>query len=137
MERKFNRVLFFYGSLRKGEYNFERFEQQWPGALEEIGTGYIVGWNLIDLGSYPSIVPADVDASVVGEVYDVSDEVFAHVEALEAEADYRRYTVDVHTTDSAPCVQAYVYGFSRPAEISDRPRIESGDWKRRLKSSAE
>jgi gamma-glutamylcyclotransferase (GGCT)/AIG2-like uncharacterized protein YtfP len=123
--------LFFYGSLRKGEYNFERFEQQWPGALKEIGSGYIVGWDLVDLGSYPSIVPAGEASSVVGEVYEVSDEVFKHVEALEAEADYRRYTVDVHTAGDAACVQAYVYGFSRPADIADRPRVDSGDWKRR------
>jgi gamma-glutamylcyclotransferase (GGCT)/AIG2-like uncharacterized protein YtfP len=124
-------TLFFYGSLRKGEYNFERFERQWPGALKEIGPGYIVGWELVDLGSYPSIVPAGEASSVVGDVYEVTDEVFTHVETLEAEADYRRYTVDVHTPDSAACVQAFVYGFSRPADIAERPRIESGDWKRR------
>ena len=124
-------TLFFYGSLRKGEYNFERFAQQWPGALREIGTGVIAGWSLVDLGSYPSIVPAGLDSSVFGEVYEVSDAVFAHVETLEAEADYRRHTVEVHVAGEAAPVQAYVYGFSRPEEIADRRRIESGDWKRR------
>jgi gamma-glutamylcyclotransferase (GGCT)/AIG2-like uncharacterized protein YtfP len=124
-------TLFFYGSLRKGEYNFERFAEQWPGALKEIGSGYIVGWDLVDLGSYPSIVPATEESSVVGEVYEVSDEVFQHVEKLEAEADYTRHVVAVHTLGGDACVRAYAYGFARPADIADRLRIESGDWKRR------
>ena len=122
--------LFFYGSLRKGEENYTRFVEEWPEAMHDVASGRIRGFELVNLGTHCSIVPGGVDATVAGDVFDVSDELFKSIEALETSYDYRRQTVEVEIGDGKT-VTADVYGFSRPDEITSKPRIKSGDWTRR------
>ena len=122
--------LFFYGSLRKGEDNYERFTTEWPEAMRDVASGCIRGFELVNLGTHCSIVPGPADATVVGDVFDVSEELFTSIEALETGYEYVRQTVDVEIGDGRN-VTADVYGFARPDEIADKPRIKSGDWKRR------
>jgi gamma-glutamylcyclotransferase (GGCT)/AIG2-like uncharacterized protein YtfP len=122
--------LFFYGSLRKGEDNYERFTTEWPEAMRDVATGCIRGFELVNLGTHCSIVPGRADATVVGDVFDVSEELFKSIEVLETGFDYRRQTVEVETGDGHK-VTADVYGFARPDELTTKPRIKSGDWKRR------
>jgi len=123
-------TLFFYGSLRKGEDNYLRFMQQWPGQITDVAAGYISGFELTNLGTHCSIVPGAAESIVIGDVFEVSDAVFQSVEKLEREYDYRRQTVDVHVGDGA-IITADVYGFARPEEISNQPRIAGGDWTKR------
>jgi len=122
--------LFFYGSLRKGEDNYERFTTEWPEAMRDVASGIISGFELVNLGTYCSIVPGPADAIVAGDVFDVSEELFKSIEALETGFGYLRQTVEVAVGDGKT-VTADVYGFSRPDEIAHQPRIKSGDWKRR------
>jgi len=122
--------LFFYGSLRKGEDNYVRFTTEWPEAMKDVASGCIRGFELVNLGTHCSIVPGPADATVVGDVFDVSEELFTSIEALETGYGYQRHTVDVEVGDGRK-VTADVYGFARPDEITKQPRIKSGDWKRR------
>lgn len=122
--------LFFYGSLRKGQDNYERFARDWPGGIVDVAPGRIAGWALADLGTRCSIVPADAASIVIGDVFDVSDEVFEHIEQMEADYDYVRRAVDVHVA-GGQTIRANVYLFAHPDEIKDRPRIAGGDWTQR------
>ena len=122
--------LFFYGSLRRGEANYERFTTEWPEAMHDVASGSIRGFELVNLGTHCSIVPGAAGATVVGDVFDVSDELFKSIEALETSYGYRRQTVEVDI-GGGTSVTADVYGFARPDEITHQPRIKSGDWKRR------
>jgi gamma-glutamylcyclotransferase (GGCT)/AIG2-like uncharacterized protein YtfP len=121
--------LFFYGSLRKGQDNYERVTRDWPGGITDVASGHIAGYALADLGTHCSIVPADLASTVIGDVFDVSGEVFQHIERMEAEYEYVRKTVDVRIGSGT--IQADVYLFARPDEIKDRPRIAGGDWTQR------
>ena len=123
--------LFFYGSLRPGQDNYERFRRDWPGGVSHVATGRIAGWALADLGTHCSIVPASAESFVIGDVLDVSDEVFQQIERMEAGYEYVRRTVDVHTGPGAQPIRADAYLFARPDEIKDRPRIAGGDWTQR------
>lgn len=122
--------LFFYGSLRKGEENYERFAIEWPTAMRDVATGHIRGFELVNLGTHCSIVPGPASATVIGDVFDVSDELFKSIDALETGFGYRRQTVVVEIGDGKT-VTADVYGFARPDELTQQPRIKSGDWKQR------
>lgn len=123
--------LFFYGSLRKGQDNYQRFTRDWPGGITDVASGRIAGWALADLGTHCSIVPADPASTVIGDVCDVSDAVFQHIERMEAEYEYVRTPVEVLTDPGAQAIRADVYLFARPDEIKDRPRIAGGDWTQR------
>ena len=121
--------LFFYGSLRPGQDNYERFRRDWPGGITHVAAGRIAGWALADLGTHCSIVPTSAESFVIGDVLDVSNEVFQQIELLEAGYEYVRQPVDVETASEV--IRADVYRFARPHEIADRPRIAGGDWTQR------
>ena len=123
--------LFFYGSLRKGQDNYERFMRDWPGAITDVASGRIAGWALADLGTHCSIVPADPASTVIGDVFDVPAEVFQHIERMETEYEYVRTPVEVLTGPGGQAIRADAYLFARPDEIKDCPRIAGGDWTRR------
>jgi gamma-glutamylcyclotransferase (GGCT)/AIG2-like uncharacterized protein YtfP len=121
--------IFVYGSLRRGECNHD----VWFGrGVTPVADGYIRGAELVNLGDYCGIVPvADRTRVVVGEVYDLTPEVFRGIEALEAEAGYVRRPVEVYRRsdqDGMPAVAADAYFYPVPDRIAGRPRIASGDW---------
>lgn len=98
--------------------------------MRDVASGCIRGFELVNLGTHCSIVPVAADTTVVGDVFDVSEELFKSIETLETGYGYTRQTVDVEVGDGKT-VTADVYGFARPDEIRHQPRIKSGDWKRR------
>src|SRR5947209_2836051 len=126
------RRLFFYGSLRKGEDNYERFVTDWSGAIQDVASGYVEGYELVDLGTHSSIIRGAADARVIGDVFDVSDDAFRSIEVLETSFEYRREHVEVRTPDGR-AIAAEAYAFARPDEIRTLPRIRNGDWTRRLR----
>jgi gamma-glutamylaminecyclotransferase len=80
-------------------------------------------FKLVDLGAYPGML-ADGNTSVVGEVYDVGDDVLAALDRLEGHP---------HLYKRAPIVlagwrRAETYFFP-PAPAKGRTVIESGDWR--------
>ena len=121
--------VFVYGSLRRGESNHD----VWFGrGVTHVADGRIRGAELVNLGGSCSIVPTDdLARTVIGEVYDLTPDVFRGIEAMEAEAGYFRRPVEVYSgsdLDGAPLVAAEAYFYSMPERVADRPRIESGDW---------
>lgn len=123
------RRLFVYGSLRTGEYNNYILE----GSKLVNASTYIPGFELISLGAFPAIVPAE-NGRVIGEVWDVDERAFNSIERMEVGAGYKRVAVQpIDESDLVPIgytdVEAYVYG--TPARLIDCPRVPSGDWTKR------
>lgn len=121
--------IFVYGSLRRGESNHDI----WFGrGAASVVDGYIRNAELVSLGAYCCIVPTDDSGRVVvGEVYDLTPEVFRGIEAMEAEAGYVRRPVEVHRAsgdDDPVLIKAEAYFYARPERVARRPRVESGDW---------
>ena len=122
--------IFVYGSLRRGEDNHEI----WFGrGATPVADGYIKGAELVTLGAYCCIVPVDdLTREVVGEVYDLTPDLFQEIEAMEAGAGYVRRPVEVcHGSEERPSITAEAYFYSGPESLADCPRIESGDWTQR------
>lgn len=71
--------IFVYGSLRKGMYNYDVYLKD---KSIYIGDGYVKGELYTIHGeSYPALVFGE--SLIAGEIYEVSDEVEATIDALE------------------------------------------------------
>jgi gamma-glutamylcyclotransferase (GGCT)/AIG2-like uncharacterized protein YtfP len=116
-----------YGSLRKGEYNHQgEFAKQ----AVHINTGLIHGAELVGGHAYPWLLESDdEDSSVVAEVYDIPDDTFNWIEAMEVGAGYERRPVQVVV--GAVKMDADAYFFATPDALDEYPRITSGDWAKR------
>lgn len=128
--------LFFYGSLRRDEYNHQRFAKH----LTHLADGYIKGAELVGGNGYPWILPvADQSKVVLGEVYGMSDKLFELIEAMELGAGYERKPVSVivPNEDNSDDVryEAEAYFYASPDHLTDLPRIASGDWTSRDKET--
>jgi gamma-glutamylcyclotransferase (GGCT)/AIG2-like uncharacterized protein YtfP len=96
-----------YGTLKLGHGNH--------GLLKDsklLGTDYLYGWDMYDLGAFPGIVPGEAGISV--EVYEIDEETLRKLDGLEGYREgkpdkclYLRKTVDTQFGE------AYIYEFAR------------------------
>jgi len=124
-----SRLVFVYGTLRKGQCNDVGRYAPAPVAL---GQAEIAG-TLYDFGPYPGAV-LDGAGIIRGEVYRVDAGVEAQLDALEGvqadgKGEYRRRFVPV-TVASMGRVECLVYEI-RAERVRGAPVIPGGDWVRR------
>jgi gamma-glutamylcyclotransferase (GGCT)/AIG2-like uncharacterized protein YtfP len=116
-------LLFVYGTLKKGGSNHGVLSDQ--SFVGEART--VPGFRLFDLGNYPGMI-ADPSSpiSVTGEVWSVSHEALARLDAFEGvpEGLYRRVALQLLEPVGAEAVQTYLYA----QDVSGRREIASGAW---------
>ena len=96
-------LLFVYGSLKRG-YEYSDYLQ----GQVFLGDGILPGYELICLGDYPAVIPADFEASLVkGEVYAVSEDALALIDILEGD-EYERTTVKIELLSQRVSSLVYV-----------------------------
>ncbi len=111
--------LFVYGTLRRGDNNDERWELDRRARF--LGQTTLRGARLFDLGSYPCLVlTTNPEHRVVGELFEIEQQVFEGIQAMEEEAQYVTVTVE---TEVGPAT-AFVFESVPPGARL----IESGDW---------
>lgn len=114
-------IVFVYGTLLRGERNHRLLEK-----ARFVGEAVTEpGFELADLGTFPAMLFGH-GPGVAGEVYAVDGQTLAALDRLERHPHFYRRT---HVTlVNGPCADAYVLD----AELANgRPRIASGDWRRR------
>ena len=124
------RRLFVCGSLRKGEYNHDRFE---GFGKTLVATGTVAGAVLKDLGTYPAMIPSSSDLDrVVGEVYEIADSLAEAIDRFERDEGYEAHpvTVIVGSGEAPSVIDAEAYFFARPDRLAGRKTVEGGDWGR-------
>ena len=124
------RRIFVCGSLRKGEINHDRFEG-FGDTL--VGTGSVGGAILKDLGTYPAMIPsANARDCVVGEVYEISDDLGDVLDRFERDEGYAaRPVIVLDESAGVPRqIEAEAYFFAQPDRIVHEPTVERGDWAR-------
>lgn len=112
--------LNLYGSLRKGQYNYDSFVRQYgEDSFVYNGTKRIPGFELYSLGSYPMVLAtpeAPRNTLVVDEMM-VSEECYQGIRRMELGAGYHEVILD----DGAII---YAHNDNR----YDLPKVDSGDW---------
>ncbi len=111
--------VFVYGTLMPKAWNHRLIEeyvrQAVPGTIPGI---------LIDLGSFPALIPGD--GIVRGVLLTVDCTAIQITDRLEGVPHlYRRKETNV-TLDDGSTVTAWVYEYAEPTRISDRPKLLVG-----------
>lgn len=125
--------MFFYGSLRSGFYNNERM-LRW-GTVRKLSKEpeAIAGWDLFDLGSYPTAIvhggPHGLHRLLWGEVWELDQNAAKMVETMEQGAGYY---LEVVNTSFGP---ASIWVMEGPPMFGHR--IASGDWTNKDKKGPE
>lgn len=115
-------LIAVYGTLRKGDYNHDRYLREY----EPLVTERVDGFELYNMGgSYPYIARgAD---SITVEIYDVPPEVLAPIESMERGAGYDM----VKCKTTLGMADIFCMTEEQHAEYQSfrhYPKILSGDW---------
>ena len=122
------RRIFVVGSLRRGEYNHRRFEGFADGFA---GTATAAGFVLKDLGEFPAMVPStDPRDLVVGELYDVSDDLAHALDRFEANDGYFPRPLTV-VDQLGVAITAEAYCIEKPDSVAHHATVPGGDWVKR------
>jgi gamma-glutamylcyclotransferase (GGCT)/AIG2-like uncharacterized protein YtfP len=114
-------LVFVYGTLRRG--GSRPMSIAFPNS-KFIADGKVRG-SLYDLGAYPGLLGDESNSWVVGEVYEVDDEILSKLDDYEASSNYWRKQVEVSLgTNRRAC---WIYE-PNPECYSPRTLITSGDW---------
>jgi gamma-glutamylcyclotransferase (GGCT)/AIG2-like uncharacterized protein YtfP len=114
-------LVFVYGTLRRGSAG--AMSLRFPNS-KFIADAKVSG-SLFDLGAYPGLLLDESNSSVIGEVYEVDDEILNRLDEFEAASNYWRKQVEVSLgTHRSLC---WVYE-PNPEFYSHRRLITSGDW---------
>lgn len=113
-----NRV-FVYGTLKSG--NSVRGLHNTPGAeFVTVATTSSGLYRMIDLGAFPAVLFGGKD-DIVGEIWEVTDEVFEQLDRIEGYPDF--YTRTIVQTDQG---YAWMYHFRKNHDYAGTP-VDSVD----------
>jgi len=116
-----------YGSLRNGEYNFDRFQSIYgEDNFKYVRTTTIKGFEIYDLGSYPGLRISDnPDSTVVVDILEVNPDAYHSIYRMEIGA---RYTLaSVKDEETGDMYEIYLYNYE------EGDLVENGDWSEYLK----
>ncbi len=114
-------LVFVYGTLRRG--GIREMPLLFPDS-RFISIAKVPG-QLYDFGEYPGLSPDETNSRVVGEVYEIDDEILTRLDAIEVESHYLRRQVYVILAERKTACWVYVFD---PEFYSPVALIESGDW---------
>lgn len=125
----------FYGTLRKGHYNYERCMTKMGKLLE--GVEYIVTHRLVDipfkmlnLGGYPMVMETSKNSDITIDIFSIdNEEVARRIERMETGAGYKEINFPVKLEDGT-VITCYMWVGDKTAEkyYGNAPVITSGDW---------
>jgi gamma-glutamylaminecyclotransferase len=122
-------LVFVYGTLLSGQRNHSLLF-----GSRFICTGQTTSdFELVDLGDFPAMIPADSDSegfSIFGEVYAVDHSILEILDEIEDHPRFYRRT-PVELADGS-LVDVYLLTAHQAAFY---PRIPSGDWRKKVKVS--
>jgi gamma-glutamylcyclotransferase (GGCT)/AIG2-like uncharacterized protein YtfP len=114
-------LVFVYGTLRQG--GVRAMPSIFPDS-KFIGKAN-VGGSLYDFGAYPGLLLDEASSSVVGEVYEVGEEILKKLDDMESSSYYRRKQVEVSLGER----RAVCWVYEPDSELYPRRTlITSGDW---------
>jgi gamma-glutamylcyclotransferase (GGCT)/AIG2-like uncharacterized protein YtfP len=113
--------LLVYGSLRKGEFNHERFGKN---SLSYIKTIAIPDFKMYSLIHYPAAVPIkDKTRVIICDVVECTEDVFNLIRRMEQLAGYIMTSVTYEGENHYMFIMAPTKRF-----LNDLRVVESGDW---------
>jgi gamma-glutamylcyclotransferase (GGCT)/AIG2-like uncharacterized protein YtfP len=120
-------LVFCYGSLKQGYWNFDRYllnKSRFVGSAITATPEY----TLVNMGSYPGVVSGG-KTTIIGEVFEVDDNVLSRLDKLEGHPNwYKRHPISVKL-ESGEIVHAEMYMQDGEKFKYDLHQvITSGEW---------
>lgn len=117
-----------YGSLREGEYNYDRVRQLFGNrSINVLRKDIIVeGFDLFDLGPYPAISRGENNLTV--EIISVDENAYSFIKSMELGAGYNEEHIKYK-----PYGNVIIYTYPKNSFNKER-LVASGDWSKHLKS---
>lgn len=117
-----------YGSLREGEYNYERIAHNFgKSSIRTLASGVKVsGYDLYDLGPYPAISKGENELIV--DVISVDSSAYTFIKRMELGAGYQEDSVKIKSYGDV-----LIYTFP-PNSFPENRLVPSGDWSEHLKT---
>ena len=114
-----------YGTLRSGDYNFERMQGYFgEESIKKIGEVTLPNFKMYDLGHYPTIIATvEPDNQVVFDILEVNHPCYNFIVQMERGAGYQE--IQVNVDGYGDC---YVYIYLKDFINDKTPVIKSGDW---------
>jgi gamma-glutamylcyclotransferase (GGCT)/AIG2-like uncharacterized protein YtfP len=114
-------LVFVYGTLRRGSARAMSIRFPKSRLVAEAK----VSGSLYDLGAYPGLLLDESNSLVIGEVYEVDDEILNNLDDFESSSHYWRKQVKISIgTHIKKC---WIYA-PNPEAFSRHTLITSGDW---------
>lgn len=119
------KIVFFYGTLKRGFYNYERFGMD---KCEFLGTAEVRGYKMYSNGIYPAIINSEDDNDIIfGEIFKIDDKLFNALNRMETGAGYHIDAVEAVWSGGG---QINVELFAMNAvDVNRWKLIESGNFK--------
>jgi gamma-glutamylcyclotransferase (GGCT)/AIG2-like uncharacterized protein YtfP len=114
-------LVFVYGTLRRGDAG--AMSKRFPNS-KFIADAKVKG-SLYDLGAYPGLLLNESNSLVIGEVYEVDDEILNELDDFEASSNYLRKQVEISLGTHGRICWTYE---PNPEFYSPGKLISSGDW---------
>lgn len=114
-------LVFVYGTLRRG--GARAMSIRFPNS-KFLADARVSG-SLYDLGAFPGLLLNESNSLVIGEVYEVDDEILNKLDDFEASSNYLRKQVEISL--GAHRRMCWIYE-PNPEFYSPRKFITSGDW---------
>lgn len=110
--------IIVYGSLRRKQGN-----SRWMTHAQWLGEHELEGYQIYNLGHYPAAILGE--GTIHCEVYRINSSILAELDELKSNTkNYKRELI------RTPYGSAWIYLYKHSVE--DHPRIDSGDWLKRL-----
>lgn len=129
------RYCLCYGSLRAGEYNYNRILEQFgEGSIKYVRTVQLSGYRMYSLGQYPAAIETYTRGEhITCDLLAVSPSVDVYIAEMELGAGYTAYIEPITVTEGnvTKSVQSTIYLFEIEDEdtlLHNAHRVYSGDW---------
>jgi gamma-glutamylcyclotransferase (GGCT)/AIG2-like uncharacterized protein YtfP len=121
MDNTTKKSLLLYGSLRPGDYNYDRFKRIFGEDFEVAPETYkLPGFKMYDLGSYPGIKPSTTDNEIIVQKALCSKECHDIIVDMEVDAGYDTIIADLGE-EKHP-----IFVYTEP--VNESNVVLSGDW---------
>ena len=119
--------IIVYGSLRKGDGNYDAYKNYYGKDFEYKQTTEIQGYELYSLygGAYPGIKKGQPSDKLTVDIIRCSNECFADVTSMEEGAGYKTVPLSIEGVNGE-VIDGFIYEYE--GHVKEENLVESGNW---------
>lgn len=121
-----NKYILVYGSLRKGDYNYDRFKDLYGSEFDYVSTMQVGGFDLYKINDdYPGVKRSELSKPLTVDIIKVSNSCYEQINSMEYYAGYSPFGIEVidGSGNKYSCT-IYIY----EGDVGGQDYLPNGDW---------